>query len=118
MAVAKKTKKRTKTKIPTTRKKNKTARRTVEENAETNGTEVKAVLPDSDMPELLETDITDVMPAALVEALNSVGDLSAADGYFLGAMGAKMVNCLSPLERVHLSNLLTPLIDKLHKDHF
>lgn len=114
MAVAKKKKRKT-TQTPTTRKKRASAA-TVEENAETKATEVKAVLRDSDMP-VLETDITDVMPAALVEALNSVGDLSAADGYFLGAMGAKMVNCLSPLERVHLGNLLTPLIDKLHKDH-
>jgi len=61
-------------------------------------------------------DITDVMPAGLVELLNNIGDMSAADGYFLGTIGAKMINCISPLEMAHLSSLIGPLIDKLHKD--
>lgn len=67
-------------------------------------------------PDDPSTDITDVMPLGMIMAIDALGDITVADGYFLGAMASKMVNCLSSVEREHLENLLKPLIDKLHKE--
>lgn len=96
----------------------KTVRRrklTTEENAEVKAAVAKFTLRNAGNGKY-STDVTDVMPPAMIMAIQELG-VSGPDGYFLGAMAAKMVNVLSPIEQEHLSNLLTPLIDKLHKSH-
>jgi hypothetical protein len=77
---------------------------------------IKDTLRQADNKGNYSTHISDVMPVSLILAIDEL-DITAADGYFLGAMAAKMVNVLTVIEREHLSNLLTPLIDRLHTDH-